>query len=305
MTPEERLATFLEQGRFADGEDAAVAADDEMLATATRLRGQLTMPEVWEAPPDGLLDLILADIERERQQGMTDDDAPLAPVVDLPGLPGVTASDAAAPGAEAPPTEALPTEVPQTAETPVAQPPSVDAAATAPPVPGAPAEPPAQPEPHPEQQPEQQSATVTPIPLGRRARAVRWGTGLVAAAAVAAAALIITVPRGEETEVALSGTSAMPGASATAILRDTDSGLEITLDVSGLAPLPEGYYYQGWLKGERGTVTIGTFHAREGAGEVVLWSGVPLEDYPTLTVTKEPEDGNPASSGVVVMTSKP
>jgi hypothetical protein len=57
------------------------------------------------------------------------------------------------------------------------------------------------------------------------------------------------------------------------------------------------------MKGPHGLVTIGTFHMR-GPGTVELWSAVSLADYPVITVTREPEDGNPASSGQVVLTSR-
>jgi hypothetical protein len=92
--------------------------------------------------------------------------------------------------------------------------------------------------------------------------------------------------------------------SATAKLHATPSGLGIDLDVSGLPPSPPGFYYQAWMKGPRGLVTIGTFHMRGGPGTVELWSAVSLTDYPAITVTREPEDGNPASSGQVVLTSR-
>lgn len=136
-------------------------------------------------------------------------------------------------------------------------------------------------------------------------RTVRAG----AAALLAAAAIVIglVVTRGPATvDVALAGTRLAPGASATAKLHATPSGLAIELDVSGLPPSPRGYYYQAWMKGPRGLVTIGTFHMRGGpAGTVELWSAVTQADYPVITVTREPEDGNPASSGQVVLTNHP
>src|SRR6185437_3019822 len=101
----------------------------------------------------------------------------------------------------------------------------------------------------------------------------------------------------------LAGTRLAPAASATAKLHATPSGLAIELDVSKLPPSPPGFYYQAWMKGPHGLVTIGTFHMR-GPGTVELWSAVSLADYPTITVTREPEDGNPASSGQVVLTSR-
>jgi hypothetical protein len=134
-------------------------------------------------------------------------------------------------------------------------------------------------------------------------RTVRAG----AAALLAAAAVVIgiVVTRGPATtDVALAGTRLAPAASATAKLHATPSGLAIELDVSGLPPSPPGYYYQAWMKGPRGPVTIGTFHLRGGPGTVELWSAVSLADYPAITVTREPEDGNPASSGQVVLTNR-
>jgi hypothetical protein len=140
-------------------------------------------------------------------------------------------------------------------------------------------------------------------PRPRMRRTVRAG----AAALLAAAAVVIgiVVTRGPATtDVVLAGTRLAPAASATAKLHATPSGLAIELDVSGLPPSPPGYYYQAWMKGPRGPVTIGTFHLRGGPGTVELWSAVSLADYPAITVTREPEDGNPASSGQVVLTNR-
>jgi len=143
---------------------------------------------------------------------------------------------------------------------------------------------------------------------GRRRTRMRRTVRAGAAALLAAAAVVISVvvTRGPATtDVALTGTRLAPGASATAKLHATPSGLAIELDVSGLPPSPPGYYYQAWMKGPRGLVTIGTFHLRGGPGTVELWSAVSLAGYPTITVTREPEDGNPASSGQVVLTNHP
>ena len=140
-------------------------------------------------------------------------------------------------------------------------------------------------------------------PRPRMRRTVRAG----AAALLAAAAVVIgiVVTRGPATtDVALAGTRLAPAASATARLHATPSGLAIDLDVSGLPPSAPGYYYQAWMKGPRGLVTIGTFHLRGGQGAVELWSAVSLTDYPAITVTREQEDGNPASSGQVVLTNR-
>jgi len=141
----------------------------------------------------------------------------------------------------------------------------------------------------------------------RRARMPR-PAGAAAAALLAAAAVVIgiVVTRGPvTTDVDLAGTRLAPAATAVAKLHATPSGLAIELDVSGLPPSPPGSYYQAWMKGPHGLVTIGTFHMRGGPGTVELWSAVSLAGYPTITVTREREDGNPASSGQVVLTSRP
>jgi hypothetical protein len=76
----------------------------------------------------------------------------------------------------------------------------------------------------------------------------------------------------------------------------------IALDIRDLPPAPEGFYYQGWVRNEEGeTVTIGTFHMRAGDSTVTLWSGVPVEEYPTLTITLQEEGAGPESSGQVVL----
>lgn len=142
---------------------------------------------------------------------------------------------------------------------------------------------------------------------GRRRAWVRRPAGAAVAALLAAAAVVIgiVVTRGPvTTDVALAGTRLAPAASAVAKLHATRSGLAVELDVSGLPPSPPGSYYQAWMKGPHGLVTIGTFHMRGGPGTVELWSAVTLAGYPTITVTREPEDGNPASSGQVVLTSR-
>ena len=101
------------------------------------------------------------------------------------------------------------------------------------------------------------------------------------------------------TSLALSGTPLAPRAHATADVVVEDNGVKITLDVSGLPRAPAGSYYQAWVKGDKGLVPIGTFHTGQGA--VVLWSGVSLDSYHTITVTLEKEGDDPGSSGQRVL----
>jgi hypothetical protein len=144
-----------------------------------------------------------------------------------------------------------------------------------------------------------------------RARPVSWR--LVAAATAAAALVIVGAvvagtpslsSRSDRREVALVGTDLAPGATAEAIVHATASGYAVTLDIDGLPPAPPRSYYEAWVKGPRGAVAIGTFHLRsEGDWPIELWTGVDPADYPEITVTLEPEDGDPASSGRTVLSS--
>ena len=142
-----------------------------------------------------------------------------------------------------------------------------------------------------------------------RRRRVWWTAGAGLATAVAAVlALFVFVPDlgqrfapGDGRRLELAGTELATAATAIAMVESTPTGEAITLTVDDLGPAPEGYFYQAWVRGERGLVSIGTFHMRGGDDPVELWSGVDLADYPTMSVTLEPEDGDERSSGEVLL----
>lgn len=126
-----------------------------------------------------------------------------------------------------------------------------------------------------------------------------------------AAALLLVVgigtlsenkPKLEQVELALAGTELAPQAQAQALIHEGTLGVRIRLDVSGLAPSPEGTYYEAWVrKSPEVGVSAGTFHLRGGDGAIDLWAGVSTEDYPLITVTLQQEGDGPASSGKVVL----
>jgi hypothetical protein len=124
-----------------------------------------------------------------------------------------------------------------------------------------------------------------------------------AAALVAVAAGVILVARdGDDGEsFALAATEVIPAASGNATVESTGSGLAISLTIDGLPPAEPGTFYQAWMRGDVGSVPIGTFHAREGDGPIELWSGVDVADYPLMTVTIQEEGAGPESSGIVVL----
>jgi Anti-sigma-K factor rskA, C-terminal len=100
-------------------------------------------------------------------------------------------------------------------------------------------------------------------------------------------------------QASLAGTDLAPHASGEATMTKTVSGWKIQLHAEGLPRLDNGAYYEAWLKNEKGMlVPIGTFNQ---PNEVTLWAGVPPSSFPTLTVTRQLANGNPASSGQVVL----
>lgn len=133
----------------------------------------------------------------------------------------------------------------------------------------------------------------------------RWlGIAVVLAALLvavsAAAAGLFSEP--DQTVVALTGTELEAAARGEAAIRATESGWWIRLELDGLPPAPDDTYYEGWMWNDQGHgVSIGTFHLRSAAEPVILWSGVDPERYPSIWITLEDEDGNPAASDQVVM----
>jgi Anti-sigma-K factor rskA len=142
-------------------------------------------------------------------------------------------------------------------------------------------------------------------PSGQPRRLLGWprrrmllaAAGLVVLAGIG----LLAVQGDDDGHLELTGTALAARAHAEVALSDTPSGAEFRLDVSGLPPAAPGTYYEGWLTGDRGWVSIGTFHLRRGAMDVVLWSGVEPADYPDIAVTVQREGGGAKSSGQVVL----
>lgn len=146
-----------------------------------------------------------------------------------------------------------------------------------------------------------------PAPI-REPRHRRWPW----AAAFAAVALVIVVVGALGVldapghVIAIAGTDLRPDATGEASIHESGAGWWISLEVSGLPPADEGTYYEGWLWSDDGDgISIGTFHLRGHDEAIVLWSGVDPDEYPSLWVTLEDEDGDPAASERIVMTGRP
>jgi hypothetical protein len=133
-----------------------------------------------------------------------------------------------------------------------------------------------------------------------RRRVVAVGSAVtVVLAVVVALAVLRTGTQNERCRAALAPTALAPGAGGEATLTKTSSGWRIDLDATGLPRRDGGLFYEAWLRNSAGVlVPIGTFN--EGR-KVTLWAGVSPKDFPSLTVTREPADGDQASSGEKVL----
>jgi hypothetical protein len=154
-----------------------------------------------------------------------------------------------------------------------------------------------------------------PAPATTERSTTHWWSGLklrrpvygfAAAVAVAVVAVVVAIAANNNSPsqlrfaMVVTGTSLAPGAHGSATLTKTASGWRIQLSAPGLPPLNNGRYYQAWLKNAAGIlVPVGTFN---DANKVTLWSGVPVTQFRTLTVTRQQANGNPKSSGQLVLT---
>lgn len=79
--------------------------------------------------------------------------------------------------------------------------------------------------------------------------------------------------------------------------------LQIELTVWGLPKLRKDEYYELWYaKEEGGRISCGTFRAQPGGQTTVnLTAPVGATSYPKIEVTREPDDGDPGSSGEKVL----
>jgi hypothetical protein len=138
----------------------------------------------------------------------------------------------------------------------------------------------------------------------RRSRAVRYAVVGVAATAVLAGGVAVGLhvtqgSRSVEYAAALGGTGLAPKASGSVTLTKTVSGWRIHLHATGLPRRDNGGYYEAWVKDGTGAlVPVGTFNQPD---DVTLWAGVPPTTHPTFTVTRQLANGDPASTGQVVL----
>ena len=141
---------------------------------------------------------------------------------------------------------------------------------------------------------------------------VRSGVGLklwvpAAAALLLAAILGVGFLQGiignAPAELPLTATALAPGASGELRGEQIGENFQFELDVRGLPKLRKDQYYEMWYAKEDGErISCGTFRAQPGGQTTVnLTAPVNAASYPKIEVTREPDDGNPGTSGKEVL----
>lgn len=129
-----------------------------------------------------------------------------------------------------------------------------------------------------------------------------WVPRLAAVAAIAFLAIGLMALWPSGTPVELIGTEIAPEASGVAFLDPTGAGWEIRVELANLPPAAPGFYYEGWVWSDEGAgVSIGTFHLRGANKPVTLWSGVDINEYPSIWISLQQEgEGNSVSDEIVM-----
>lgn len=98
------------------------------------------------------------------------------------------------------------------------------------------------------------------------------------------------------------------GEGALAVVRMIGEGRVVALETDELAILPAGEYYELWFVGPGDSedspnrISAGTFHPDpEGRTDVTFQVAVDPAKYPTMSITSEPGDGDPARTGPEVL----
>jgi hypothetical protein len=137
----------------------------------------------------------------------------------------------------------------------------------------------------------------TVVPLRPRSRA--WVAALGAAAVIVAlAAVVLSRGPAPDWRVPIEGTDLAPLAGGAIDGWNEDAGTRVRLDLVGLPPAPDGYFYELWFSEGPIHVSAGTFQSTDG---VELWTAVRRADYPRLWITLEPIDDDESPSTATVL----
>ena len=142
------------------------------------------------------------------------------------------------------------------------------------------------------------------IPARSRSRWRFWvPAAALLAIAVLGAGLLWTITGDSSEGIPL--TSTVPASEGGGeVSGEVDGGnLQIELVVWGLPKLRKDEYYELWYaKEDGGRISCGTFRAQQGGQTTVnLTAPASAVSYPEIEVTREPDDGDPGSSGEKVL----
>jgi anti-sigma-K factor RskA len=141
----------------------------------------------------------------------------------------------------------------------------------------------------------------------RYPRVGKWKIWLPAAAALLVVAIVgfgvFRMASEQSGGLALSATDAAPQAGGELRGERIGDNLRIELEAWGLPKPKGGEYYEMWYAKEGGgRVSCGTFAATpDGRASVSMSAPVSAVAYPEIEITQEPDDGDPGSSGKVVL----
>ena len=137
---------------------------------------------------------------------------------------------------------------------------------------------------------------------------VRWKLWVPAAAALLLAVglgigLLQAISGDSSAEVPLTATALAPGASGELRGEKMGENFQVELEVWGLPKLRKDEYYEMWYAKENGErISCGTFRAQPGGQTTVnLTAPVNAVSYPKIEVTREPDNGNPETSGKEIL----
>jgi anti-sigma-K factor RskA len=121
--------------------------------------------------------------------------------------------------------------------------------------------------------------------------------------AVLGAGLLWTVTRDSSDGIPLTATVPASEGGGEISGEMEEGNLKIELVVWGLPELRKGEYYELWYaKEDGGRISCGTFRAKQGDQTTVnLTAPANAVSYPEIEVTREPNDGDPGSSGKKVL----
>jgi anti-sigma-K factor RskA len=124
--------------------------------------------------------------------------------------------------------------------------------------------------------------------------------------AVLGGGILRTITDDSSSAVPLTATALAPEAGGDVRIEEAGENVRVELEVWGMPKLEEDEYYEMWYYAEDGgRISCGTFRAGpEGRTTVNLTAPASARVYPEIEITREPDDGDPGSSGKVVLEGK-